>query len=247
MRSYEALCHAYDTLMRDVNYDEWAEYVAGFLIESGAKKIAETACGTGNITLRLARMGFDVTASDVSAGMLECAKLKARAAGSRCMFVLQDMTKLELPRRDALICCCDGVNYLKNESELSAFFCGARACLRKGGVLLFDMSTQHKLNHTLADNFFYDDGDDATCFWQSSRIGESHVELSVSVFVKEQDGKGGAYRRYDEVQEQFAYSADRVLELLDLSGFTDCKAYSFLTRENAVREDERVQFCAKKK
>ena len=82
MKSYEALCYAYDVLMRDVDYDGWAEYISGFLNEIGAKKIAETACGTGSISLRLARMGFDVIASDISAGMLDCAKAKARAAGS---------------------------------------------------------------------------------------------------------------------------------------------------------------------
>ena len=242
MKSYEALCYAYDVLMRDVDYDGWAEYISGFLNEIGAKKIAETACGTGSISLRLARMGFDVIASDISAGMLDCAKAKARAAGEKCMFIIQDMTALDIPRRDALVCCCDGVNYMQSESELKAFFKGAYSCIKKGGALLFYMRTRHKLNEILSDNFFYDDGDDATCFWQSEKIGDARVKFEVSVFVRE----GDIYRRYDEMQEQTAYETGRVLELLREAGFEECSAYSFLTREAASEQDERVQFAAKK-
>lgn len=242
MKGYEALCHAYDALMRDVDYDAWAEYIAGFLKETDAKKIAETACGTGSISFRLAQLGYDVTASDISAGMLDCAKKKARAAGYKCMFIVQDMTALELPKRDALVCCCDGVNYMQSESELMAFFKGAYACIKKGGMLLFDMSTKYKLNEILSDNFFYDDGDDVTCFWQSEKTGDARVKLEVSVFVRE----GDVYRRYDEAQEQTAYDKERVLELLREAGFSECRAYSFLTREDADGNDERIQFAAKK-
>ena len=104
------------------------------------------------------------------------------------------------------------------------------------------MSTRHKLNEILSDNFFYDDGDDATCFWQSEKIGDARVKFEVSVFVRE----GDIYRRYDEMQEQTAYETGRVLELLREAGFEECSAYSFLTREAASEQDERVQFAAKK-
>ena len=51
----------YDPLMKDVDYDSWAEYLLRFL---GAEKLRVTdcACGTGEITLRLARAGHETVA-----------------------------------------------------------------------------------------------------------------------------------------------------------------------------------------
>ena len=55
-----------------------------------------------------------------------------------------------------------------------------------------------------------------------------------------------AVRFVRELQEQTAYETGRVLELLREAGFEECAAYSFLTREAASEQDERVQFAAKK-
>ncbi|MFR7852514.1 MAG: methyltransferase domain-containing protein [Christensenellales bacterium] len=62
----------YDPLMKDVDYDSWAEYLLRFL---GAEKLRVTdcACGTGEITLRLARAGHIMTGVDISGDMLRIA------------------------------------------------------------------------------------------------------------------------------------------------------------------------------
>ena len=42
--------------MCDVDYDSWAEYVASFMQPGAA--VLEGACGTGQISLRLAKKGI---------------------------------------------------------------------------------------------------------------------------------------------------------------------------------------------
>ena len=78
--------------------------------------------------------------------MLAAAQEKMRRMGLRIPFVQQDMRALRTHRKmDAVVCCCDGVNYLTGPDDLGAFFRSAHACLRDGGLLLFDVSSAYKL------------------------------------------------------------------------------------------------------
>jgi SAM-dependent methyltransferase len=65
--------------------------------------VLEVACGTGRIALVLAEKGLDVTAVDISEGMLSVARSKAagRSASTRRRLTLvrQDMCQLSLGRR----------------------------------------------------------------------------------------------------------------------------------------------------
>ena len=80
---YEDFAKVYDELMQEINYDEWADYIFRMTLNSTKpiKKILEFGCGTGNITLRLAKKGFDMTAVDLSEDMLTVADEKAEAQG----------------------------------------------------------------------------------------------------------------------------------------------------------------------
>ena len=241
LNSYEALFDVYDSLMYDVGYDSWCEYIISLLPDS-AKKIAETACGTGNITLRLAKRGYDVSASDISYEMLDIAAKKSRKNGLHINFVCSDMCEMNFTHCDAVICCCDGVNYLKNVSMLESFFKKSYTALNPGGRLLFDISSEYKLKEILADNLFFDDSEDVTYIWQNSYNDKTDsVEMALTFFKKE----GDKYVRQDEQQTQYAYSENTVLTLLRKCGFA-ASCYEFLTTESPNKKSERIQFCAQK-
>ena len=72
----------YDPLMKDVDYDSWAEYLLRFL---GAEKLRVTdcACGTGAVSIPLAKRGYKVTGLDASEEMLRIAAENARAERER--------------------------------------------------------------------------------------------------------------------------------------------------------------------
>ena len=91
MAAYEKLAAVYDRFMEDVDYQRWAQGLAAWI---GARtQVADLACGTGNLTLPLARMGYGVTGVDLSADMLMVAQDKARRAGLRIPFIRQDVRR----------------------------------------------------------------------------------------------------------------------------------------------------------
>ncbi len=74
MNAYRYLAKVYDSLMSDVDYNNWAQYLHRFLSKAGAKNVLEVSCGTGNITFELSALGYDIIASDLSIEMLKIAR-----------------------------------------------------------------------------------------------------------------------------------------------------------------------------
>ena len=170
MAAYGEFAALYDLLMDDVDYDAWAEYYLALLERAGVapKRLCDCACGTGAMSVRFARRGIRVTGADLSGEMLEQAQARAREWGVQAMFVRQDMCALTLPRPvDAVVCACDGVNYLLDDARLNAFFRHVRDALRPGGALAFDVSSAYKLEHVLGDNFFGEDREEAAYLWSN--------------------------------------------------------------------------------
>lgn len=245
--SYKYLSMAYDELMLDVDYDKWADYV-DYLIkdqEKNALNIYEAGCGTGAISVRLAKKGYKMLCSDISEEMLEKAAQNARNTGVNINFILQDMRKASCSGyRDAVIACCDAVNYLVSNNDLNEFLKSAYNMLCEDGIILFDISSRYKLENIIGDNIFYEDNENTTYFWQNTFDNKTQcVTMDLTLFMSD----GDVYKRFDEQHIQRAYTVLEITDMLSRTGFYDIKSYSFLTKHNTTSTDERIQFFALKK
>ena len=110
--------------MDNTDYDAWAKYIISLLPTDSPKgaRIFECGCGTGALTLRLNKAGYDVTGSDISRDMLEVAAEKSRRCGQKTKFICMDMRRIELHRPvDCIIAACDCVNYLTSREDVEKF------------------------------------------------------------------------------------------------------------------------------
>lgn len=242
---YDEFATVYDEFMDDFDYPAWADYYLALLSSRRCPggEICECGCGTGSLSLELKRRGAELICSDISDSMLRVASDKARRAGLSVRFVRQDMRRLALPHPvDAVICACDGVNYLLKPGDVKAFFSSARAALKPGGVLAFDISSRYKLEHVLGNGFFGEERPDAAYLWQNTFDPQRcQVTMDLTFFVS---AGGGLYRRFAERQVQRAHDAQEILCWLRETGFEDPQVYGDRTFE-LPREDElRLHFCA---
>ncbi|HWQ57385.1 MAG TPA: methyltransferase domain-containing protein [Clostridia bacterium] len=239
---YGRFAAVYDKLMAGIDRDEWAKYLLSFLPE-GPLAIADTACGTGALTLPLARAGHALTGLDASDEMLAVAAEKARLARLNIPFVLQRMEDLALIRRaDAIVCACDGVNYLTSLKAVDSFFRAARDNLRPGGKLLFDISSRYKLEKVLANNTFAEDEEGAAYIW-TNEYDEvfRRIRMDVTFFERMRDGR---YERFMETHAQRAHSQRELTNALRRAGFCDIRVYEAFTQDTPTQTSERLQFLA---
>ena len=245
MDSYGEFASVYDRLMDDFDYPRWAEYYMELIARAGCrpKKLCDCACGTGSMSVEFAKRGMVVTGVDISRDMLEIAAVKARRAAQKIMFTAQDMTELALPRPvDALVCACDGVNYLTEPQSIEKFFRAVHAALRPGGCLAFDISSRHKLENVIGSGFFGEERDDIAYIWSNALDAERHiVDMDLTFFVRQD---GDMYRRFTEKHRQRAHSADEMEKALLECGFADIRIYGDRTFEAPKPEELRLHFTA---
>ena len=248
MPAYNAFAGLYDTLMDDVDYDAWTGYYLSLIARMGVepRTLCECACGTGSMSVRFAEQGLKVTGVDISGEMLEIAQEKARSHGVSAMFVRQDMCALTLPRPvDALVCPCDGVNYLLDDDRLRSFFHRAWLSIRPGGALAFDISSPWKLRRTLGNNFFGEDRGDIAYLWDNHLDDAAGtVTMDLTFFTRQADG---SYRRFDELHVQKAHDPGHLAALLEESGFAGIRVFGDRRFDPPAEDETRIHIAAVRK
>jgi SAM-dependent methyltransferase len=139
--SYEVLARFYDAVQGD--RAEHAAYLRSLIAKHNpdAKTVLELACGTGSILKQLLPH-YEVTGLDRSQKMLALAAEKV--PGVR--LVQGDMTQTTLDERfDVVLCVFDSINHLLKFTEWQAVFDRAREQLAAGGIFIFDVNTQRRL------------------------------------------------------------------------------------------------------
>ena len=133
--------HLYEGYQKDLNVIlEWAK---------PNEPVIEMACGTGRLTIPMAKRGFLMVGVDLHEGMLRRAKQKAKEQMVSIEFLLQDCTKLNISVKSSLVFMTGNSfqHFLTNEGQ-DALLQSVRKHLIEDGVFIFD--TRNPLLHELA-------------------------------------------------------------------------------------------------
>ncbi|MFD3447665.1 class I SAM-dependent DNA methyltransferase [Microbacteriaceae bacterium 4G12] len=241
--SYERFAFLYDELMSDVPYEKWVEFVERYMEHKGS--ILDLACGTGNITLPLAKKGYNVVGVDLSEDMLAVAQQKLAEVGLFVPFYQQDMRELDLSQTfDCITIFCDSLNYLLEESSIQETFQKVWEHLRDDGLFLFDVHSLYKMHHLFQNQTYTVNEEDVALIWNCFE-GEhpDSVEHEMTFFVRDED----IYRRFDEFHTQRTYPVESLLAWLEKAGFSVISVTGDFTEAKVTSETERIFIAAQKK
>lgn len=239
---YGDFAGAYDALTFNVPYDEIARYYAGILrgMTDGAR-LLDMGCGTGNLTVRLAEMGFDVIGQDASSEMLTVAAAKS----DRVQWICQNMAQTELGGEvDMIISTLDSVNHLESAEEILRCFRAAADNLKDSGAFVFDVNTVFKHREILGNNTFVYDVDGVYCVWQNEfDPSDNSVGIELDLFFEEEDG---VYIRGGESFREIALGESELCGLLKRAGFCVEHVYEYLTFDKPSDSSEKLLIAARK-
>lgn len=243
---YNEFAYIYDKLMKpDVNYNRIADFIENIFIryDKNPVLIADLACGTGNITVPMAKRGYEMIGVDISEEMLSVAREKAMSENADILFLKQDISKLDLYGTcDAFLCMIDGLNYIIEPKKIEHLFKRIKSCfLNPGGVLIFDVSTPYKLGTVIGDNTFVYDTDEVFYSWENKFIEKySLSKMYLNFFCKE---KNGGYKRFYEEHLQRGHSVKELKSALKKAGFTKIEIFSGFGFEEVNEFSERIVFA----
>ncbi len=244
---YNDFAEVYDRL-QDADYDKFVQFYERIFERLGIKPelVLDLACGTGNITLPMAKRGYDMIGLDMSVEMLNIARDKAYEEEQQILFLCQDMCEMELfGTVDAIVCALDGVNYIADFENLKKLFRLIHNYLNPGGVFVFDINSVHKLKNVLGNNTFVNDEQGIFYVWQSEFSEETRIcDFGLTFFEEQEDG---SYERFDEFQQERAYTVAEITDAAEAAGLEVTGVYKAFEFTTADDNDERIFFAVSKK
>lgn len=122
-----------NTFLSDLQfYKKW-------LPKNKEAKILELCCGTGRLTVPIAKAGYNICGVDYTSSMLEQAKVKASEAGLEINFIEADIRSLNLQEKfDFIFIPFNSIHHLYKNEDLFKAFNGVKNHLKEGGLFLLD-------------------------------------------------------------------------------------------------------------
>ena len=239
---YDLLAPFYDSINSDIDYSLWADFIEKIIERERSVRpelLLDLGCGTGKMTLELARRGYDMTGIDISPEMLGVARERADAEGLDVLWLCQDMTEFELYGTvDVALCCLDGINHLTEPSDLKKTFSLVHNYLSPDGLFIFDVNGRYKFENIYSDRAYVMEEDGAVCIWQNAYNEKNKIcDFYITLFKEEEDG---SYTRYDESERERMYTLRSLKSALTAAKFEVIGAYSDFNFSVASDASERI-------
>lgn len=245
MDTYNVFADFYDALTLNVNYEDRANYIINVFkkLNHNMGITLDLACGTGNLTIELAKRNVDIYGIDGSEEMLSQAFQKSAENNLNLLFLCQKMQNIDLYGTiDTCICTLDSINHLTNINDVQKTFDKVSLFMNPKGYFLFDVNTIYKHQNILSNNTFVYDTDEVYCVWQNSLKENNIVDIDLDFFAYED----GAYYRDEQHFSERAYSHDEILSMLNKAGFEFVACYGDMTFDLPNNDEQRVIYIARK-
>lgn len=228
---YQVLAQFYDALVADEKAtQDWVHFIES---HASFKTILEYACGSGEITLALAKLGYQIKASDLSSDMVEMAKKKKHA--DQVEFFVHNMVEKLEEKADLVLCLCDSMNYVIEEDDFKQVLFNAYSNLNENGTFIFDVHSLDRLEEF--ENEFYEEGMINKCGYEWSIETQQDYIYQNFVFFDESAHptfEQHIQRVYDPYQikawcEQLGFSVEMYTDFIH-EGICEGEKYFYVCR-----------------
>ncbi|MBQ1261110.1 MAG: class I SAM-dependent methyltransferase [Clostridia bacterium] len=170
---YDMLAPIYDAVNGEIDYSAWADFIEAQIKKHYAPRaelVLDLGCGTGRMTLELARRGYDMTGVDYSPEMLDVARdaLEKEGLADKTLLLCQDIREFELYGTvDVALCCLDTMNHLTKPKDFRTALSLVHNYLNPDGLFIFDLNGKYKFENVYADRAYVIEEGSSLCVWQN--------------------------------------------------------------------------------
>ena len=243
--AYGEFAKIYDELINeDINYDQMVEKIVEICQCNNItfNSYLDVACGTGNVTIRLAEKFKDIYAVDLSEDMLREAFDKFKSKRIRGKVICQDMTELCLNKKfDLITSVLDSTNYIIEEDGIQRYFNAVYEHLNDDGIFIFDINSYYKLSEILGNNIYTYSEEEVFYTWENT-FEDDLLSMFLTFFVK----KGDLYDRFEEEHLERAYKEEEIESYLKNANLDIISKFDGYTNTDVQANSERIVYVVKK-
>ncbi|MBQ5695287.1 MAG: class I SAM-dependent methyltransferase [Clostridium sp.] len=244
--AYGEFAKIYDELINeDINYDEMVKRILDIcnLHNLELNDYLDIACGTGNVTIRIAKYFKNIYGVDLSEDMLREAFDKFKKEKIKGKIICQDMTELSLNREfDLITSVLDSTNYITDINGLQEYFKGVYNHLKSNGLFIFDVNSYYKLSEILGNNIYTYSEEEVFYTWENV-FEEDLLSMFLTFFVK----KGELYERFEEEHLERAYTEEQLEKELEKANLEVIAKFDGYTENYVQANTERIVYVVKKR
>lgn len=175
---YDQLAIYYDDFLDEELYQAYLHLIAHY---KKAKTIIDLGTGTGQLAIKLAKLGYFVTGTDISEKMLENAYNNTVVEDVSIPLFIHDILDPLNKDYDIVLMTSDVINYLSKESDVLKAFKNISNVLEANSVFMFDFLKTDYLEQL--DNYHESiDLEDQMVAWDVHKTEEAYQVLHTLQF-----------------------------------------------------------------
>ena len=201
--------------------------ITKIIILQPGSSVLDMACGSGRHAISFAKMGFDVTAVDLSELLISEARKNALETGVKIDFVLSDLLEYKTSKRfDLVLNLFTSLGYFENDEENFSVIKKAYALLNQGGYFVLDyFNKDYLLKNLIPTTIFSENGFRIT---QNRSIEGTRIVKQITI-----ENDGSVEEFYESVR---LYDYEEILNYIKKAGFATIKQYGDYFGNNYDRE-----------
>ncbi len=203
---YKSFSYYYDKMMSNINYEYFVDIVKNEV--STELNIIDIGCGTGNISIPLKKLGYNICGVDNSSEMLMIFEEKLRDENIAIPLFENDIEE-ELPSEafDCAIAFLDVINYVDYKKVFNVIY----DTLRVGGVFIFDV---HQVSYAQELDGYFEEEEypDFRYEWNVKVSADLEIVHDLKIIDKYDN-------IYHEVHHQKTYDKNIYVNYLESIGF----------------------------
>lgn len=200
--------------------------------------VLDTACGTGNHAIELAKRGYTVTGIDASKYMIGIAREKAKRKRVDVDFRVADMQNFHLDEKfDATIVMFSGMDYVLGDKDVDKTLSNINSHLKENGILIFDFWNGHAVLERYEPTRVktVENGNRKVIRTSNTKLGElGFCEVSFDFQVIE---NGKIVDQFSEKHDIRYYFPTEMRIYLEENGFDVLKMCPFMDMDGKIDDD----------
>jgi 2-polyprenyl-3-methyl-5-hydroxy-6-metoxy-1,4-benzoquinol methylase len=165
---YDLLATFYDSFIDPEVYEEYTKLINQYTTQG---TVLDIGCGTGTLSIEMAKAGYEVVATDLSEEMLQIVSYRAKEEDVDLEIAMYDLLDPIDFLFDNIIASMDVINHLTDLEDVEFGFTNIYNSLQPNGIFIFDVLSAEYID---ALDGYYEEDKEYKFRWESHKGDKEH-------------------------------------------------------------------------